>query len=446
MAAQPHARSPDLAPPDPVELLRTLLRFDTSNPPGNERPCLEFIAELLRRAGLEPRFLARDPERPNLIARVRGRGEAPPLLLHGHVDVVPAQADEWRQPPFAAELVDGEVWGRGALDMKSGVAMLVTALLRTVTDRTPPAGDLVLALTSDEEAGSEFGAKFLVEAHADEFAGIRYAISEFGGSTMWIGGRSFYPIQVAEKQACTLRATIRGSGGHPSLAIGDTALGKLGRLLSLLERKRLPVHITPIVRAMLETMADGLPLLHRLALRPVLAPPLTDRILTIFGTDGRALDPLLHNTATATIVRGGESANVIPTEVVVELDGRVLPGQNPADLVQELDALAPGLATYEIAREEPAAPAAPDLTLFPLLAQILHEREPTGKPFPLLVPGYTDARHFARLGIQTYGFLPLTLPREFPSILMHAPDERVPAEAVRFGTDCVSEAIRRYRT
>ncbi|MGH3025749.1 MAG: M20/M25/M40 family metallo-hydrolase, partial [Gaiellaceae bacterium] len=418
--------------------------FDTSNPPGRERDCLEFVGELLQHAGVESRFLARDPERPNLLARIPGRGEAPPLLLYGHVDVVPAEGEEWRHPPFSGDVIDGDVWGRGALDMKSGVAILIAAVLRAAAGEKSPAGDLVLALTCDEEAGSEHGAKFLVDEHAEEFADVRHAISEFGGTTEWVAGRPFYPIQLAEKQACTIRAVIRGAGGHASTRVRDTAAGKLGRLLTLLERKRLPVHVTPVAREMLTAMAAALPLHQRLALRPLLAPPLTDRVLSIMGTEGRSLDPILHNTATATIVHGGEQINVIPTRIVVELDGRVVPGQTTADLVHELDALAPGLAEYEIVREEPAAPAEPDMTLFPMLASIISDRHPGATPFPLLLPGYTDARYFSRLGIQTYGFLPLRVAREFPRGLIHAPNERVPAEAVRFGADCVTDAVQRY--
>ena len=431
--------------PGAVELLRRLLRFDTSNPPGNERECLQFVSSLLVDGGLEHSFVARDPERPNLITRIPGRGEAPPLLLHAHVDVVPANADEWRYPPFSGELIDGEIWGRGAVDMKSGVAMFVSTLLRISTEGEPPAGDLVLALMSDEETGSEVGARYVVEERPDLFAGVRYAIGEGGGMTRWIGGRAFYPISVSEKQRCLVRATIRGAGGHASLVVRDTAMRKLGKLLTTMERKRLPVHVTPVVREMLSTMAGRLPLHERLALRPALFPLLTDRLIDVFGEDGDQLDPLLHNTATPTVVRGGESTNVVPTEITVEIDGRLLPGQTPADLIRELERLAPGIAAYEIIREEPAPPATSDMTLFPLLAEVIRAHDPAGTPFPVLLPGYTDARHFARLGIQSYGFLPLRLPREMATDLSHAPDERVPADAVRFGEECLYQAIREYR-
>jgi acetylornithine deacetylase/succinyl-diaminopimelate desuccinylase-like protein len=432
------------AAPDPVELLRALIRFDTSNPPGNERPCLEYLADLLREAGVEPRFVAQDADRPNLVARLPGRGDSPPLLLYGHVDVVPANPGEWRYPPFGGELADGEVWGRGALDMKGGVAMLVAVVLRAAAERLEPAGDLLLALASDEETGSELGAKFLVDEHADLFDGVRYGLGEIGGFTEWVGERRLYPIQVAEKQRCLVRATIRGAGGHPSTVVRKTAAGKLGRFLTALEKRRLPVHVTPVVRAMLDAMTGALPVHQRLALRPLAMPRLTDRLLDLFGKDAASLDPLLHNTATPTVVRGGASTNVIPTEITVDLDGRLVPGQSPSDLVRELEALVPGVATYEVVREEPAVTAAPDLALFPMLAEIIREREPGGTPMPTLIPGYTDARHFARLGIQTYGFLPMRLPPHITTALIHAPDERVPAEAVRWGADCLWEAVRRY--
>ncbi len=203
--------------------------------------------------------------------------------------------------------------------------------------------------------------------------------------------------------------------------------------------------MTPVVRQMVSAMAEALPLHQRAALRPLLVPALTDRLLDLFGKDADSLDPLLHNTATATGLRGGESGNVIPTEVTVDLDGRVLPGQSPQDLVRELERLAGDVAEFQLVREEPAARPEPDLTLYPMLAEIIRSRDPGGVPIPALVPGYTDARHFARLGIQTYGFLPMRLPKEITVDLIHAPDERVPAEAIRFGKDCLLEAIRRYR-
>ena len=427
--------------PDPVELLRELIRFDTSNPPGNERACVEYVAGLLRETGIDP-LIVGDAERPNLVARLAGRGESPPLLLYGHVDVVPADPVEWRYDPFSGDLVDDVVWGRGALDMKGGVAMLVSAFLGAAAE--PPSGDLILTLASDEETGSQLGAKLLVEEHRELFEGVRFALSEIGGFTEWVGDRRLYPIQVAEKQRCLIRATCRGPSGHPSVKVRGTAVGKAGQLLGRLAEKRLPVHVTPVVRQMVSAMAEALPAHQRVALRPLLLPAFTDRLLDLFGKDADSLDPLLHNTVTPTRVRGGESGNVIPAEVTADLDGRVVPGQTPQDLVRELEQLAGDVAEFELVQEEPPARAEPDLTLYPTLAEIIRSRDPDGVPIPALIPGYTDARHFARLGIQTYGFLPMRLPKDITLDLIHAPDERVPSDAIRFGTDCILEAIRRY--
>jgi acetylornithine deacetylase/succinyl-diaminopimelate desuccinylase-like protein len=430
---------------DPVVLLRELIRFDTSNPPGNERACLEFVAEALAGAGIDCRFVAKEPERPNLVARVPGEAKAPPLLLYGHVDVVPARANEWKHPPFSGELVDDVVWGRGALDMKGGVAMLISALVSASSD---PAlqSDLVLVLTSGEETGSQQGAKFLVDEHADLFQDVRYALGEIGGFTQWVGSRRLYPIQVAEKQRCLLRATVSGAGGHPSTVVRGTAAAKLGRLLRRLDAKRLPAHVTPVAREMLAATAEALPPHERVALRGLVREPATNPLLRVLGGVAAPLDAILHNTATPTVIRGGESSNVIPTEMSVDLDGRVLPGQRPDDLVRELENLAGDLADFELLEEEPPPPADPDLALYPMLAAILRRRDPDGVPIPALLPGYTDARHFGRLGIQTYGFLPMRLPKEITLDLIHAPDERVPADAIRFGAECLVEAIRQYPT
>jgi len=432
-------------PVGPVELLRDLIRFDTSNPPGSERECIEFIGTLLEQAGIEHRYVALETDRPNLVARVRGRGTAPPLLLYGHVDVVPADPHEWTHAPFDGELVDGEVWGRGALDMKGGVAMLVATFLHLKSSETQPAGDVILALTSDEEAGSRTGMKFLVEQHRDLFDGVRYALSEFGGYTEWHGSRRFVPIAVVEKQRCLIRATLRGPGGHAASVVHGSASEKLGRLLSRLATRRLPAHVTPVARLMLGAMADALPFHERLVLRGLLVPALSNHLLRVVGASEPMLTPLLHNTATPTVVQGGNVSNVIPTEVSVDLDGRVLPGTSPAHLIAELEALAPDLATFELVHEEPAVTAQPDLSLLPLLADVVRERDPGSVPIPMLLPGYTDARYVSKLGIQTYGFLPMRLPRHITTALIHAADERVPAEAIEFGVRCLTDVISRYR-
>jgi acetylornithine deacetylase/succinyl-diaminopimelate desuccinylase-like protein len=379
------------------------------------------------------------------VARLRGEGVAAPLLLQGHVDVVSTSGQRWAHPPFAGVRADGFVWGRGALDMKSGVAMMVAAVLRVAAGGRRSAGDIVVALLSDEEAGGDLGARFLVDRHAALLDGVRYAIGEFGGFSMEIAGRRFYPIQVAEKQVCWLRATVRGPAGHGSLPMRGGTVAGLARLLRTLDRRRLPVHVTDVPRRMLETIADELPAPAAPAIRGLLNPRLTDALLRMLGEPGRAFDPLLHNTVNATIVRAGDQVNVVPSEATVDLDGRMLPGFAPDALLAELRSLIGDHVELEVLRHEPAAPAEPDLTLFGLLSDVLRERDPRGTTVPMLLPGVTDARIFAKLGIQTYGFLPMQLPRELRFLeLLHAADERLPADAVEFGTDAIRAVLERY--
>ena len=318
----------------PAELLQRLIRFDTTNPPGGERPCVEWVASLLRAAGVEPTIVARNPERPSLVARLSGTGSAPGFLMQGHVDVVPAEG-QWFHPPFSADIAEGYVWGRGALDMKGGVAMMLAAFLRVVAAGEQPAGDVVLCLLSDEEAGGDLGARFVVEEHPELFEGVTYAIGEFGGFSLDIAGRRFYPMMVAEKQLCVVRATVRGRAGHGSLPVRGGAMARLGRLLGALDR-RLPVHVTPVARSMIEGIASGLPAPAAVPLRGLLRPRVTDFLLDRLGDRGAIFDPVLHNTASATIVRGGESYNVIPGEASVEIDCRLLPGFGPDEVFAEL--------------------------------------------------------------------------------------------------------------
>jgi acetylornithine deacetylase/succinyl-diaminopimelate desuccinylase-like protein len=426
------------------ELLRQLIRFDTRNPPGGERECIAFVDELLRAAGLETTIVAADPERPSLVARLPGDGSAPPLLLQGHVDVVPTAGQQWSRDPFGAELVDGWIWGRGALDMKAGVTMMLDAVLRARREGLRPSGDVVLAVLADEEDGGALGAKHLVTARPDLLAGIRYAVGEFGGFTQEVSGRRFYPIQVSEKQVCGLRATFRGPAGHGSMPVRGGAVAKMARFLTAIDRKRLPVHITPVVERMIEGIAGELPRPVGGALRRLLDPRFTDPALRLLGDRGRLFDPLLHNTVSPTIVAGGVARNVIPAEVSVDLDGRLLPGQRPEDLVRELRRIAGDDAEFEVLRTEPGPPD-PDFGLFDLLAGVLREADPAGTPIPMLLPAITDARHFGRLGIQGYGFTPLQLPPGFNfTETIHAADERVPADAVTFGSDRMYRVLERY--
>jgi acetylornithine deacetylase/succinyl-diaminopimelate desuccinylase-like protein len=429
----------------PAELLQRLIQFDTTNPPGNETECIAYIDTLLKKTGLETTHLAKDPKRPNLITRLKGQGSAPPLLLYGHVDVVTTANQKWTHPPFEGKFVDDFIWGRGALDMKSGIAMMLSAVIRAKAEHLIPAGDIMLTILCDEEAGSDYGAKYLIENHSDQFSGVQYALGEFGSFTKHIGLKRFYPIQIAEKQICWIKATVRGPGGHGARPMRGGAMSKLADLLRLLDKHRLPVRITPVARQMIEIMASNVAFPKSLILRQLLNPLLTDIILNLIGEIGEYIDPLLHNTVNATIVRGGDKINVIPSEVSVELDGRLLPGFSPEDMIKEVRQIIGDEGELEIVRYEPA-PAEPNMGLFEELAGILQDADPGAIPMPLLLPAVTDARIFSRLGIQTYGFTPMKLPADFNFFKMvHGADERIPRDAVAFGADAIYELLNRYK-
>jgi acetylornithine deacetylase/succinyl-diaminopimelate desuccinylase-like protein len=427
-----------------VDLARDLIQLDTTNPPGQEHIAVDLIERVLDEAGIESTRYENARGRPNLVARLKGRGEAPPFLLQGHVDVVTTANQEWKHKPFGGEIVDGYLWGRGALDMKGGVAMMVSALLQAHARGGAP-GDLVLAALADEEAGGNQGAKWLVDKHPQLFSGIKHAIGESGGVVQHLGGRRFYPIMVSEKRGCQIAATLRGPGGHGSIPAHSGAMAKLGSLLTKLDSARLPVHITPPVKLLLEGMREALDEPWRGRIGALLDPARADAALTELGPMGRNLDAALHNTVNATIVSGGLKINVIPSEVQVQLDGRLLPGFGPEDMVRELRQVVGPDPELEVQLVGPAQPDI-DLSQLELFASVLREADPGCVPLPYLVTGGTDARHFAKLGIRTYGFLPLNNPADFNgATTIHAADERVPITALEFGAQCVFEAVMRYR-
>jgi acetylornithine deacetylase/succinyl-diaminopimelate desuccinylase-like protein len=359
--------------------------------------------------------------------------------------VVTTAGQSWTHPPFEGRLEDGFVWGRGALDMKAGVAMLVNAFARAKREGVRLPGDVVLIVLSDEENGGNLGARYLVEEHPELFEGMRYALGEFGGFTLHAGGKRFYPIQVGEKQICWLKATIRGPGGHGAMINRGGTVARLARFLSDLDRKRLPVHVTPIVREMVEAIASALPRHQAAVMRSLLKPRFTDGALRLLGAQGAMFEPMLRNTVNATIVRGGSKINVVPSEIEVELDGRALPGFSPEQLIAELHELVGKDIELELVRHDPG-PAAPDLGLFELLADVIRELDPEGIPIPLLQIGVTDGRFFSRAGIQTYGFLPMRLPPDFAfTKLIHAADERIPVAALEFGAEAVWRAVQRFQ-
>jgi acetylornithine deacetylase/succinyl-diaminopimelate desuccinylase-like protein len=431
-----------------VELLRALLRFDTTNPPGDEAGCVELLAERLRADGVEPAVLVSAPGRANLVARLRGDGSAPPLLLNGHVDVVAAEADRWRHPPFAGEVHDGAVWGRGAVDMKHMVAMSARVVGLMARLGAPLRRDLVLAAVADEEAGCAAGSAWLVDHHPDKVR-AQYALGEVGGATIYLGGRPFYPVQVAEKGICWLRATASGATGHGSIPRDDNAVVRLAEFLARVGRHRLPLHPSPEVRRFVEALAAVQGRAGRAVLPLLLRPRLSGAVLGRAVRDpgaARTLDAVLRNTVTPTVVHAGHKTNVIPGRAEAELDGRIAVGSSEAELLAELRALAgPGIELELVLPSLPPTVSPADTELFAILAGVVAEHHPGAVAVPSVIPGFTDAKYWSRLGTACYGFTPVRLEPadgDFPA-MFHGDDERVPVAGLQAGLRMLADAVAR---
>lgn len=428
---------------DPVPLLQKLIQFNTTNPPGNEAACIGYIKQLLLEYGIESLLFEEVPGRPSLVARINGQGLASPLLVYGHIDVVTTENQEWKYPPFEGMIVEDCVWGRGAMDMKGAVAMMITAFIQIRTSGCLPPGDIILAIVSDEEVGN-CGARFLVKAHPELFKDVKYAIGEFGGFTMYINNKKFYPIMIAEKQICSLKVTFKGKAGHGSIPLKNGAMAKAGIFLKAINDRSLPVHVTEPAKAMVMALYKNMSFPQNYVLKQLLNHKLTNSALKLMGENGVVFNPLFHNSVSATIIQGGHKINVIPSKVELCLDGRLLPGQKPEDLIRELIALGPFDCEFEVL-EYDANDGNIDLGMFDRLSSIIKELDPDGFPMPLLVSGVTDARFFAALGITTYGFTPMLLDKDINfSELMHTPNERIPLKAVYFGTQAIYMLMKSF--
>lgn len=437
--------SPSLAD-DAKRLCQALLRMDTTNPPGNERACAEFLAAELARAGYQPRLLEAEPNRTNLVVRHRGTGALPPLLLTAHLDVVEADPSKWRRPPFSGDEFEGCLWGRGAIDMKNMAAMC-TAIMCRLAAGGPLARDVIFAAVADEEAGCDRGSRFLVEQHRS-LVEAEYAIGESGGFSLHLGDATFYPIQVAEKGFCWVRARITGEPGHGSMPRQDSAVTRLGEALAALGRARFPVHPTRYVSEFLDALRARQPALIQPLVRLIARPQLLARIVRLVpnASAARGFAALLSNTAAATVVRAGAKTNVIPGVAEFEIDGRTLPGQTDEDLLAELRAvLGPGVE-LEIMKSAPPTVTEPAASpLFDVIQRQIEQREPGAVVVPYMIPGFTDAKYFSQTGARWYGFSPVKLERgsgiRFAD-MFHGNDERIPVAGLAWGVDVLDAVVR----
>jgi len=429
-----------------VELLRSLIRIDTTNPPGNEREAAELVADELRKDGIEPELFDTAPGRACVVARLRGDGSAPPLLLTAHLDVVEADPARWSHPPFEAQIHDGYVWGRGAIDMKHMAAMSVMVLKLLARTRTPLARDVVFAGVADEEAGCEHGSLWLVREKPD-LVRAEYMLGEVGAFSMELLGRTFYPIQVAEKGFCWIKARVRGEPGHGSVPRPDSAVVRLSEMVARLGHARFAHRATPPMVKFLDAVSEHLPFpvsrIMPLLASPYVGPRLLDRALRDPG-QRRTLAASFANTATPTVVRAGNKTNVIPGEASVEIDGRYLPGESVESFLAELRAVVGEDAELEVMRALDPVETTTETPLYAHLARTIRAHDPQGIPVPYMIPGFTDAKAFSKLGTRCYGFAPVRFDPAHQLVfskLYHGNDERIPVDGLKWGVRVLWDAV-----
>ncbi|MCH5670434.1 M20/M25/M40 family metallo-hydrolase [Streptomyces gilvus] len=422
-----------------VRFTSDLIRIDTSNRGGGdcrERPAAEYAAEQLAGAGLEPVLLERTKGRTNVVARIEGTDpSADALLVHGHLDVVPARAADWSVHPFSGEVRDGVVWGRGAVDMKNMDAMILAIVRDWARNGVRPRRDIVVAFIADEEDSARDGSAFLADKHAGLFEGCTEGVGESGAFTFHDGdGRQIYPIAAGERGTAWLKLTARGRAGHGSKVNRENAVTRLSAAITRIGEYEWPTRPTPTVRAALDELAalygieDG----HEDV----------DRLLEKLGPAARLVESTVRNSANPTMLDAGYKVNVIPGEAVAYVDGRYLFGAED-EFRATLDHLTGPDVDWEFHHRSIALQAPLDTPTYAKMRAAVEEFAPEGHVVPYCMSGGTDAKEFSRLGITGYGFTPLRLPEGYDyQAMFHGVDERVPVEALHFGVRVLDRFLR----
>ncbi|MFG1610835.1 M20/M25/M40 family metallo-hydrolase [Actinoplanes sp. NPDC049265] len=431
----------DTAVDEVVSLCQDLLRIDTSNTGDprttvGERVAAEYVAEKLTEVGVEVVIHESAPKRANLVARIpgadRSRGA---LLVHGHLDVVPADASEWSVPPFSGEEKDGYLWGRGAIDMKDFDAMMLAVVRDWQRTGVVPPRDIVLAFTADEEAGMTYGSQFLVREHADLLSGCTEAIGEVGGFSYTVNDDlRLYLVETAEKGINWLRLHAKGRPGHGSFVHDDNAVTAVAEAVAAVGRHRFPMVVTPTVRTFLEQVSDALGI--------EFDPDEPELTIAKLGPIANLIGATLRNTANPTRLEAGYKDNVIPGKASATIDCRTLPGQAEIFLEQLRGVIGPDIEIEHL-QQQAALETGFDGALVEAMSDALRAEDPGARAVPYMLSGGTDAKAFTTLGIRCFGFAPLKLPPDLAfSSLFHGIDERVPVEGLRFGARVLDRLLR----
>ena len=413
-----------------VEFCRDLIRFDTQNwgegTSNGERDAAEYCAEIMRQAGLEPEFYEKAPGRTNVVARMKGTDDdAGALVVHGHLDVVPAQAEDWQVDPFSAELIDGLIWGRGAVDMKNMDAMILASMLQMAQDGHRPTRDIIFAFFADEEDNGAYGARWVTDTHPELFDGATEAISEVGGFSADIAGTRTYLIQTAEKGIHWTKMIAHGTAGHGSAIHKDNPVVHLAEAVAAIGAHEWPIEYTKTTRALFEQLSEvtGIPF----------DPEDPSALIEASGSAGKFIAATLRNTSNPSLLQAGYKHNVIPGKAEALVDARTLPEQDEK-VAATLRELAGEKVTFELMNEGPALEVPFSGTLVEQMVQALKDEDPEAVVVPYMLGGGTDNKHLAKLGITGYGFAPLQLPADLDFTgMFHGVDERVPVDSLKFG-------------
>lgn len=421
-----------------VRYLQDLLRFDTTNPPGNELPAAQYLAGILRQEGYDPQILESAPGRANIVVRYRGSGERAPLLLYTHLDVVRAEPEHWSHPPFSGDQADGCLWGRGALDMKSTVAQALMVMLLLRRNGLHLRRDVIFAATADEEAGGRAGMGYLVDQHPD-LVRAEFGLSEGGGTTTYMGGKPLYDVRTAEKGTCRFLLRAKGAPGHGSVPRPDTAIGRIAEAVTRLITTPLPFRPLPMLMPFFQIMGEAL------NLPPAQRHVSENTVRTIsrsLPALGQYLHAITHDTAVPTGLRAGHKINVIPNVAEAWIDGRYLPGQTIDGFLLEIRRVIGD--SYEIEPVDISLPLEerPDSPLFDAIRATMRRHTPGTPVVPLLLSGATDAKHVTRLGTHCLGFSPVRVQEDFPvEQLVHGHNERIPIDGFVWGVSVLYDIV-----
>lgn len=436
-----------------LEHFAALVRFDTSNPPGNEREACLYIARILEREGVPFQTVEPSPGRINLVARLEGTKAKRPFLLNAHLDVVPAEREKWRHDPFGAVIEDGYLYGRGTLDMKQMAAMALGILVTLKREGTKPPRDLIAAFVADEEAGCGMGSAYLVARNPD-WVDAEFGLTEGGGFVLPILGKTFVTVCVAEKGVLWVRLHAFGKPGHASVPTPESATLRLVQTLGSLLNLPLPLTLTPPMRAFFATLGKKgqSPWQARAFIRAMLrAKGLEHRLLPLTlkkGPDSHALGAMLRNTVALTRLEAGVKENVIPSSARADLDCRLLPGETSGQFLETLKASIPKEhkehVRFEVLQDQGASASPAESPLYRAIGKTIEHYLPESGPIPFLTPGFTDAHHYRKLGMTMYGFIPMEASSGTEFVrLIHGHDERISLKNIDFGATVLMELTKR---